>query len=167
MLSDERLEFSMNGYPILFPNTFRDTMYRGYLGDGFSGPQTNKYGTTVWESDSTNMVEAVSPPLNPNDTGHFLIEITGYNTNYFDENDAYQVKSIISSYYITANSFATAPFPDSFVYEHHGEPLIIGSLKIRILNPKTKKVLPIGPNSTIYLQVTQQLTPEKVQQPDF
>ena len=167
MLSDERLEFSMNGYPILFPNTFRDTMYRGYLGDGFSGPQTNKYGTTIWESDSTNMVEAVSPPLNPNDTGHFLIEITGYNTNYFDENDAYQVKSIISSYYITANSFATAPFPDSFVYEHHGEPLIIGSLKIRILNPKTKKVLPIGPNSTIYLQVTQQLTPEKVQQPDF
>lgn len=167
MLSDPRLELSMNGYPILFPNTFRDTIYRGYLGDGFSGPQTNKYGTIIWESDSTNMVEAVGPPLNPSDTGHFLIEITGYNTNYFDENDAYQVKSIISSYYITANSFATAPFPDSFIYEHHGEPLIIGSLKVRILNPKTKKVLPIGPNSTIYLQVTQQLTPEKVQQPDF
>jgi hypothetical protein len=167
MLSDPRLELSMNGYPILFPNTFRDTIYRGYLGDGFSGPQTNKYGTIVWESDNTNMVEAVGPPLNPGDTGHFLIEITGYSTNYFDENDAYQVKSIISSYYITANSFATAPFPDSFVYEHHGEPLIIGSLKVRILNPKTKKVLPIGPNSTIYLQVTQQLTPEKVQQPDF
>ena len=88
-------------------------------------------------------------------------------TNYFDETDAYQIKSIISSYYITANSFATAPFPDSFIYEHHGEPLIIGSLKVRILNPKTKRVLPVGPNSTVYLQITQQMTKESVQQPDF
>ena len=152
--------FGKSGYSFSIPTSFRDWIYRSYI-DG-------KYnGTYVWESDTTNMINAISSPLNPNDTGHFLIEITGYTTNYFDETDAYQVKSIISSYYITANSFATAPFPDSFVYEHHGEPLIIGSLKVRILNPKTKKVLPIGPNSTIYLQVTQQLTPQKVQQPEI
>lgn len=167
MLNDSRMELDVYGNLLTFPSTFRDTVYRQYSNQSFSQKQPPLYGTMTWESTSTNMVEAVGPPLNPGDTGHFLIEITGYNTNYFDENDAYQVKSIISSYYITANSFATAPFPDSFVYEHHGEPLIIGSLKIRILNPKTKKVLPIGPNSTIYLQITQQLTPEKVQQPDF
>jgi hypothetical protein len=160
MLSPPFTKFTIGSYQISYPTTFRDYIYRRVKDGTFNG-------TYTWESEKTVMVDATGPPLNPSDTGHFLIEITGYNTNYFDENDAYQVKSIISSYYITANSFATAPFPDSFVYEHHGEPLIIGSLKVRILNPKTKKVLPIGPNSTIYLQITQQLTPEKVQQPDF
>lgn len=167
MLNDPRMGLTVMGNNMTFPSSFRDTIYRQYIYQGYIADTPALFGTMTWESTSTNMVEAVGPPLNPGDTGHFLIEITGYNTNYFDENDAYQVKSIISSYYITANSFATAPFPDSFVYEHHGEPIIIGSLKIRILNPKTKKVLPIGPNSTIYLQITQQLTPEKVQQPDF
>jgi len=142
-------------FPVSFPETIYDTLVTGYT------------GTLVWESDSTNTIDAVQTPSNPDDTGHFLIELNGYQTNFFDETDAYQIKSIISSYYITANSFATAPFPDSFVYEHHGEPLIIGALRVRILNPKTKKVLPIGPNSTVYLQITQQLTPESVQQPDF
>lgn len=156
----EMLALNVGTYKFNYPTTFRDYLYRIYLDGSFNG-------TYSWESDSTNMINAISPPVNPNDTGHFLIELNGYPTNFFDEKDAYQVKSIISSYYITANSFATAPFPDSFIYEHHGEPLIIGALKLRILNPKTKKVLPIGPNSTIYLQITQQLTPEKVQQSDF
>jgi hypothetical protein len=156
----EMLALNVATYKFNYPTTFRDYLYRIYLDGAFDG-------TYTWESDSTNMINAISPPVNPNDTGHFLIEINSYPTNFFDETDAYQVKSIISSYYITANSFATAPFPDSFVYIHHGEPLIIGALKIRILNPKTKKVLPIGPNSTIYLQITQQLTQEKVQQSDF
>lgn len=142
-------------FPVSFPETIYEQLVNGYT------------GTIVWEADTTNTLDAIQSPLNPNDTGHFLIEIGGYMTNYFDETDAYQIKSIISSYYITANSFATAPFPDSFIYEHHGEPLIIGSLKVRILNPKTKKVLPIGPNSTVYLQITQQMTKESVQQPDF
>jgi len=143
-----------------FPLSFRDVLYRQWVINGYNG-------MISWEADSTNTLDAIQGPLNPNDTGHFLIELNAYQTNFFDENDAYQVKSIVSSYYITANSFATAPFPDSFVYEHHGEPLIIGALKVRILNPKTKKVLPIGPNSTVYLQITQQLTPQSVQQPDF
>lgn len=164
MIYDPRLSITVGTYKFDFPSSFRDTMYRQYF-DNDPGKGYN--GTLTWESDSTNMIEAVNMPINPTDTGHFLIELTGYSTNYFDENDAYQVKSIVSSYYITANSFATAPFPDSFIYQHHGEPLIIGSLKVRILSPKTKKVLPIGPNSTIYLQVSQQLTPVKVQQPDF
>jgi len=142
-------------FPISFPDCIYENLVNGYT------------GTITWESDSTNTLDASQAPLNPNDTGHFLIELNGYQTNFFDETDAYQIKSIISSYYITANSFATAPFPDSFVYEHHGEPIIIGALRVRILNPKTKKVLPIGPNSTVYLQITQQLTPEVVQQPDF
>jgi len=143
-----------------FPLSFRDVLYRQWTINGYNG-------MISWEANTTNTLDAIQAPLNPNDTGHFLIEVNGYQTNFFDEKDAYQVKSIISSYYITANSFATAPFPDSFVYEHHGESIIIGALKIRILNPKTKKVLPIGPNSTVYLQITQQLTPERVQQPDF
>ena len=143
-----------------FPISFRDALYRQWNVNGYNG-------MISWQANSTITLDAIQAPLNPNDTGHFLIELNGYQTNFFDETDAYQIKSIISSYYITANSFATAPFPDSFVYEHHGEPLIIGALRVRILNPKTKKVLPIGPNSTVYLQITQQLTPQSVQQPDF
>jgi hypothetical protein len=158
MINFNKLAFPISTQPYWFPASFTETIYNNLAG---------YTGTYTWEADITNTLDAVQGPLNPNDTGHFLIELNGYQTNFFDETDAYQIKSIISSYYITANSFATAPFPDSFVYEHHGEPLMIGALKVRVLNPKTKKVLPIGPNSTVYLQITQQLTPQTVQQPDF
>jgi len=150
---------TVSSVPYQFPVSFRDVLYRKWGALGYSGMLS-------WESDSTNTLDAITAPVNINDTGHFLIEITGYNNNYFDEKDAYQIKAIVSSYYITANSFATAPFPDSFVYQHHGEPLIIGSLKIRILNPKTKRTEDLGANSTVYLQVTQNITPAKVQQPE-
>jgi hypothetical protein len=150
---------TVSSVPYQFPVSFRDVLYRKWGALGYSGMLS-------WESTTTNTLDAISAPVNINDTGHFLIEITGYNNNYFDEKNAYQIKAIVSSYYITANSFATAPFPDSFVYEHHGSPLIIGSLKIRILNPKTKKTLDLGANSTVYLQVTQNITPAKVQQPE-
>jgi hypothetical protein len=165
MLNDPRMGLVVMGNNMTFPSSFRDTVYRQYIYQGYIADTPALFGTMTWESETTNMVEAISPPVNPDDTGHFLIEITGYNSNFVDENDAYQIKAVVSSYYITANSFATSPFPDSFIYEHHGEPVIISSLKVRILNPKTKRVLSVGPNSTIYLQVTQQLTPEKVQQP--
>lgn len=160
MINFSKASISISSQPYWFPLSFRDVLYRQWAVSGYNG-------MISWEADSTNTLDAIQAPLNPNDTGHFLIELNGYQTNFFDETDAYQIKSIISSYYITANSFATAPFPDSFVYEHHGEPIIIGALKVRILNPKTKKVLPIGPNSTVYLQITQQMTKESVQQPDF
>lgn len=156
--------FTMNSgsYLYQFPTTIRDQLYRQLNGQRTAVPPT----TYVWESDTTNTLDASSPPVNPNDTGHFLLEIQGYSNDFFDENNSYQVKSIISNYYISPNSFATAPFPDSFIYIHRGESISMSQMKVRILSPKTKQPYPlIGPNSTVYLQLTQNLTPEKVQQP--
>jgi hypothetical protein len=159
MISDPRTTSNISGQTYQFQVSFRDTLYRKWAAQGYTG-------MISWQANSTNTLDAITAPVNINDTGHFLIEITGYNNNYYDEKNAYQIKAIVSSYYITANSFATAPFPDSYVYQHHGEPLVIGSLRIRILNPKTKKPVDLGANSTVYLQVTQNITPAKVQQPE-
>jgi hypothetical protein len=154
--------FNVSGYVYQFPATIRDELYRNLDGT------TDKFvaSVKVWESDTTNTLDALSPPVNPNDTGHFLLEIQGYTNSFFDEKNSYQVKSIVSNYYISPNSFATSPFADSFLYIHHGDPMLISQLKVRILSPKTKQPYPlIGPNSTVYLQLGQQITAEKVQQP--
>jgi len=144
-----------------FPATIRDQLYRQMNGQQTGIPPT----TYVWESDVTNTLDASSPPVNPNDTGHFLLEIQGYTNSFFDEQNSYQVKSIVSNYYISPNSFATAPFPDSFIYIHSGDPMLIRQLKVRILSPKTKQPYPLlGPNSTVYMQLTQNITPEKIQE---
>ena len=154
--------FSVQGFSYTFPATIRDELYRN-----LSGISTDFVTSMrVWESDTTNTLDASSPPVNPNDTGHFLLEIQGYTNSFFDERNSYQVKSIVSNYYISPNSFATAPFPDSFIYEHHGDSMLIRQLKVRILSPKTKQPFALlGPNSTVYLQLTQNITTEKIQQP--
>jgi hypothetical protein len=107
-----------------------------------------------YEVQSTNYLTANTVPLDNTEAGHYLIEIQGYSTTHIDEQQKSEIKSIVSSYFISANSFVSNALPENFRYYHYGPSMKISCLKIRILNPITKQeVLLLGGNSTVYLSI--------------
>ena len=71
-----------------------------------------------------------------------------------NEQQKYNVKSIISSYYVNPGSFTTGPFLDPQVYTHVGEPLTLNNFRVRILDPETMQAVNgLNANSSVYLQI--------------
>jgi hypothetical protein len=104
---------------------------------------------------STSLLASNFPVTSQTNSGHWLVEITGWLSDYVNENKLMMVKAIVGNY-LYGNSFSQTLGPDSQIYTHHGVPLSLSQLSIRILNPVTKQPSPnyiIGPNSSIYLQI--------------
>ena len=95
--------------------------------------------------------------------GIILLEITGYGSgSELQDKDAFAVKSIVSLYYLNDNTFLSTT-GDNYTYYHLSSiPQTISSLKVRILNPITKKKLTnfLGNNNAVYLNITQNKTIE-------
>jgi hypothetical protein len=88
--------------------------------------------------------------------GHYLLDIKGYNGNFKNAVADYQYKALISSFFVSPDSYVCSVGPDSCVYIHHGSPIPLNVLEVTIINPLTH--LPatnLGPNSSVYLQVLQ------------
>lgn len=110
-------------------------------------------------STTTETIKGSNPPISSTKNGgHYLIElITSYNNEYYNDEKNYQIKAIIGTFYLSGDSFVMSMGPDSYIYQHQGESAQLSSCKIRILNPITKEpVGELGPNSTIYLQITKE-----------
>jgi hypothetical protein len=119
---------------------------------------------TYFQVENTNVLNATSIPTVRDATGHYIVEITGYNSNYIDSESKYEVKAIVSSYWVSSGAFVSSPFPDSYNFFGTGAPVTLSGLKVRILDPFTMKEAIIGPNSSIYLQVNKMLTEQAVAQ---
>lgn len=86
--------------------------------------------------------------------GHYLIDIKGYNTNYKNAFGDTQYKGLVSAFFLSVDSFLSAPSPDSSFYIHHGSPQTLNSFEVAIIDPLTHKpALNIGENSSVYIQV--------------
>ena len=120
--------------------------------------------STYFEVQNTNTINASTIPTVRDATGHFLIELTGYNSNYIDDTSKREIKAIISSYWVSPGAFVSSPFPDSYNFFGTGAPLTLSGLKVRILDPYTMLEAVIGPNSSLYLQVNKMLTAQAVSQ---
>jgi len=137
----------------------RDVQFTPFNLMGGSAKQYQQTFTLVsnplyYEVQSTNYLTAANVPLDTKEAGHYLLEIQGYNTTHIDETQKSEIKSIVSSYYISQNSFVSNAFPENFKYYHYGPDMKIACLKIRILNPITKQEIPLlGNNSTVYLSI--------------
>jgi len=107
---------------------------------------------------TTNSLNAVRIPTVRDQTGHFLLEITGYNSIYLDDKSKREIKSIVSSYFVSQGSFVAQVFPESYNYYHVGAPISLSNLKIRILDPYTGNEAEIGPNSSVYIQINKMLS---------
>lgn len=114
------------------------------------------YGYQFSQSDnSTSIIASNFPITSQTNSGHWLIEITGWLSDYVNEEKLMMVKCLVGNY-LYGNSFSQTLGPDSLIYTHHGVPLSLTSISIRILNPVTKLPPPnyiIGPNSSLYLQI--------------
>jgi hypothetical protein len=123
-------------------------------GNYASPPQWNQ--TWYQALDQTVTIPASSTPNLISDAyGHYLLEVQGYTGGgLLNENQKYNVKSIVSAYYNNIGSFTTGPFTDPQTYTHVGEPVTLNNFRIRILNPKTMQEIDgLGNNSCIYLQI--------------
>ena len=107
---------------------------------------------------NTNVISADTIPTVKDQAGHYLISIEGYNSIYLNEKSKYEIKSIVSSYFVSQGSFVAQVFPESYRYFHVGAPISLSNLKIRILDPYTLEEAEIGPNSSVYIQVDKMLT---------
>jgi hypothetical protein len=136
--------------------------------DMYSYSQTyeNVYGVgdpqDIYDFQTSTITETIKcslPPISSTTNGgHYLIElITSYNNEYYNDEKNYQIKAVIGTFYLSGDSFVMSMGPDSYIYQHHGEPAQLSSCKIRILNPITKEPAgELGANSTIYLQITKE-----------
>lgn len=117
--------------------------------------QAQSFYDFPFESVATIPINATRPPVGSNRTGHSLVEIHGYTSEFLNDNQSFQVKAIVSDYYQSQSAFTTGPFMDSYLYTHIGESIVLSCLKCRLLDPFTmNNLLGVGPNSCIYLQIT-------------
>lgn len=132
--------------------------------------QPPQFNSKWYDALSTRVVLSSSqPPLLVSDeTGHYLLEIEGYSGGgLLNEQQKYNIKSIVSGYYVNPGSFTSGVFPDPQVYTHVGEPLVLQNFTVRILNPITMKPIGgLGENSCIYLQVNKSYTELQQKQND-
>ena len=119
---------------------------------------------TYFQVENTNSLNAAIIPTVRDSTGHYLVELTGYNSNYIDDKSKREIKAIVSAYWVSPGSFVSVPFPDSYNFFQSGSPLTLSGIKVRILDPYTMQEAVIGPNSSIYLQVNKMLTDQAVAQ---
>jgi hypothetical protein len=111
------------------------------------------------DSQVTDDIVAKNPPISSStNAGHYLIEITdGYTSTYINQDKLYNIKAIVGNYFLSGDSYAQSLGNDSYIYQHTGVSSTLNSLHVRILNPITKEPeLNLGPNSTIYLQITKE-----------
>lgn len=128
---------------------------------------SNKFYTFT-DSDSTDPLRASKYPLSSNsETGHYLIQLSGYGTNseFINNEKLLMIKGIIGNYMYSTNSFAMSLGPDSAVYVHNSViPLTLSSIDVSLLNPLTKKPDPnLGLNSCVYLQITREGNPPPIE----
>jgi hypothetical protein len=139
-------------------------------------PYDNFFGKTYYEEyssevQSVNTIQAINPPLSQiSNTGHYLISISSYKNStkdFINEQSIFNVKAIISSYYVSAGSFISSQLPDFFQVEHIGETITLNNFRISILDPITmEEATDLGPNSSIYLQLNKSLNKVSLLQPE-
>jgi len=123
---------------------------------------TTQLQNNYFTVETTNALNAEKIPEQRDNAGHYLLEVTGYNGIYLDDNSKREIKSVISTYYVSSNSFISTPYPESYTYYHVGAPMSLSNIKVRILNPFNLEEATIGPNSSVYLEVTRMLTDQAV-----
>jgi hypothetical protein len=122
-------------------------------------------GFTIVESTITEGVVASSFAVSSiQNTGHFLLDLSSYPSDYINSQKTYNIKSIIGTYYLNQNSFCENSYEPS-IYQHIGEPIVLSRIDVKIISPYDKKpVTGLGTNSSVYLQVTNQIQPLQPQQ---
>lgn len=115
------------------------------------GPALSNISPTITQ---TNPIRAEGVFSNVNfNTGYYLIEINGLNTELITETDIKShILGIVGKFYENEN-YTTGSTDDAIVYTHNSPvPLVVNELKVRILDSDYKLASAIGEDNTIFLQ---------------
>ena len=135
-----------------------------YVQDWFGeAAPTVEFSDTIYESEQASSLVARNLPasLLSDLGGSILCEITGFSSsNLQSGKDALAVKSIVSLYYLSDNSYISAE-QDPYIYYHTSSvSQTISKLRIRFLNPITQRVISdsiLGSRNSLFLAITQQI----------
>lgn len=146
------------GFTVSVPKILSSSVYTMTLPSSIflaaGNGQANGYSFSQSDN-STSLLASNFSTTSQTASGHWLIEISGWLSDYVNENKLMMVKTIVGNY-LFGDGFSQTLGVDSQIYTHHGIPLSLSQLSIRILNPVTKQPSPnyiIGANSSIYLQI--------------
>ena len=121
------------------------------------------YNDMIIESEQASALTAINLPSSALSQlgGSILIEITGFSTGDLqDGKDSFAVKSVVSLYYLSDNSYISSEMDPYIFYHTSSVQQKISKLRVRFLNPITKKVIPdtlLGKNNSLFLAITQNL----------
>ena len=88
--------------------------------------------------------------------GYYLVEIqAGFRNNFINNIEQRQFISQIVSRYYSINSY-TSGSDGQLVYTHHGQPIILTSFKIRILDSNKNVPENLGSDNTVFIEVIKQ-----------
>jgi hypothetical protein len=88
-------------------------------------------------------------------SGYYLINvISSFNNKFITENDVLSKVACVCSKQYQAGDYITAYSDSSIVYQHSGDPIMVGYFQVQIIEPKTGVVAnDLGANSSIFLEI--------------
>ena len=99
-------------------------------------------------------------------SGYFFIEmVAGFNTFMVsDKQTSQNIHAVVNRYY-NRGAYTSSTEADSVVYTHKGAPLILSSMRTRILLPNRTVPQNLGEDNTIFLEVIKQPpNPQQIKQ---
>ena len=128
----------------------------------FPEVQSNNNMVIFAERSTVNNNQVIRTDTN---SGYYLIEmIAGFNNTMVGSNKTEKNIHGIVNRYFNRNSYTSSTEQDSLVYTHRGAPLILSSIRTRILLPNRTVPSNIGEDNTIFLQVVKAAPPPQILQ---
>lgn len=128
--------------------------YDGVISKSYALPVVPN-GVYFYDTETVLSIVADNNPLNT-DGGYYLINLQGLNTSYSNDNGTVfsGIMSIASKNY-NNGGYITAYGDGSIVFQNNGEPFILSSIRVQILDPITKKLVStLGRNNSIIIQIS-------------
>ena len=123
--------------------------------DPFNYPATVPATGIFSTSTDTSPIIGKASSLNAQDSfGYFLVEVrAGFGNDFFTpDNNQSSVRAIVSRYY-SVDSYTSGTEADSIVYRHRGDPMLLSSFKIRILDSLKNVASNIGEDNSIFIGI--------------
>ena len=92
---------------------------------------------------------------NINENAYYLIEIESKFKNNLLTSDFGNMKNVagIANTYFNSSNFTSTNSADSFIYQHSGEPQMLQSFGIRILDSTKNLATGLGPDNTVFIEI--------------
>lgn len=118
-------------------------------------PDFKDYETLLTTSNDFTPIYATNEIIAAVSSGYYLVEIDAkYNNTVLTSTKSYNKISGICSRYYTVGSYTSAGSEGAITYIHNStQPLMINSLRIRILNPDKTLANDIGDDNAIFIEV--------------